>query len=421
MLAGMKSTSEGRTARWFMFLALGGVLGQGAQQPAVITGRLEPDLVADGAITWNSILKEVSLEECGKLGIDAPKGARAFSGTIRMAGGQPALPVMLLEEQGPGARLWADTDRGGRFSGPEFHAFRPLTGKPRFSGELSLRVPLNKGPFQDFPLRVRLRKPEAVQGQTAGPEQRVVSYNFLALATGMVEVEGKPIRVWCGYNAQKGAADPANDSVGMDLDGDGELSPPPSLERVNPRGEDAIFRVGKSFVSLSGIDVEKRQVFVQLRTAGEYRVIELKAGTVVPDFGFTDFEGKPRRLSEFAGRFVLLDFWGSWCGPCIAEFPELKRAWAELRNRGLEIVGIDCNETVEEAKKAVAEHELGWTQATAESTRELVEQRLRIMAYPTKILLDGERRIISTGQDEARLSGGELLKTLGRVLPAPPR
>ncbi len=401
-------------------LAIMGMLAHGAQERAVFTGRLEPDLVPDGAITWNSTLKLISLEESGKLGVDAPEEARVYSGSIRMSGGEAPLGAMLLERRGSDSLLYVDTDRDGRFSKQEAHNFQPLAGKPGYTGEFLLSVPLNHGPFRVLPIRVRLRKAEDVPGQPASPDQRALSHSFLALATGTVEVDGKPIRVWCGYNAQKGTADPANDSVGMDLDGDGELGPPPSLERVNPGGEDVIFRVGSSFVSMNRIDIEKHQILMQAHAAGEYQVVELKAGTVMPDFEFTDFNGKARRLSEFEGRFVLLDFWGSWCGPCIAEFPHLKRAWAELRNRGLEIAGIYCNETVEEARQSAAGHQLSWTLATAESTRDLVERRLRIMAYPAKILLDSKRRIVSTGQGEAKLSGEELLKTLDRILPSAP-
>ena len=94
----------------------------------------------------------------------------------------------------------------------------------------------------------------------------------------------------------------------------------------------------------------------------------------------------------------MLDFWGSWCGPCIGEFPYLKQLYADFRSRGLEIIGIDSRDSAEAAKKCIAEQGLNWVQATSESTTDLVEKQLRIDSYPTLVLLDRERRVVTIGR-----------------------
>ena len=141
---------------------------------------------------------------------------------------------------------------------------------------------------------------------------------------------------------------------------------------------------------------------------------------------FVDFEGKPRRLSEFRGRHLLLEFWGSWCGPCIQRFPTLKEAYEKYRSRGFEILGMDMENgegeklaaAMDQARKVVADHGLVWPQARADSVNDLITRRFRIVPYPTYILLDPKGAIVSFGGTGQRgLDGPALLTTLDEVLP----
>ena len=142
-------------------------------------------------------------------------------------------------------------------------------------------------------------------------------------------------------------------------------------------------------------------------------------GAELPDFTFVDFAGKTRRLSDFRGKYVLLDFWGTWCGPCVGEIPHLKEAYDKYRDRGFEILGMDREmdekKTVEIVRQFLSEKGATWTEATTESIKDLVEKRFRIMAYPTTILLDPKGRIIDLG---GGLRGKGLLTALDKILPA---
>lgn len=118
-------------------------------------------------------------------------------------------------------------------------------------------------------------------------------------------------------------------------------------------------------------------------------------GMPAPEFTLNNLEGKPFSLSSLRGKYVVLDFWGTWCGWCIKGMPEMKKMYAKYNQR-LEVVGIACGDTEEAWKKCVAEKALPWTNVLNATGEADVSAMYAVKGYPTKIVLDTEGRILKT-------------------------
>lgn len=121
------------------------------------------------------------------------------------------------------------------------------------------------------------------------------------------------------------------------------------------------------------------------------KVIE---GTSAPDFNLLSINGENVALMSISNKYVVLDFWGSWCPPCIKGFPKMKEYYSKYKDE-VEFIGIACNDTDEKWKKTVEKHNLPWLQLfnTTELEKD-VSIKYGIQSYPTKIILDKEKNIV---------------------------
>lgn len=125
----------------------------------------------------------------------------------------------------------------------------------------------------------------------------------------------------------------------------------------------------------------------------------VQAGKMAPDFTLKDIHGKDFSLSSLRGKYVVLDFWGSWCGWCIKGMPEMKKYYEKYKGK-FEIVGVDCQDTEAKWKAAVEKHQLPWIHVKNE-TKDLTPEKYAVTGYPTKVLInpDGTINKIIIGED----------------------
>ena len=119
-------------------------------------------------------------------------------------------------------------------------------------------------------------------------------------------------------------------------------------------------------------------------------------GKLAPDFTIPDAAGNPVSLKDFRGKYVLLDFWAHWCGPCVRAFPALKALDDHLANK-MAIVGIAAESRNDQDKwlDMIKQNNLNWVQLSElEADNGKVNQTYNIIAFPTYFLVDKAGKVI---------------------------
>jgi len=173
-----------------------------------------------------------------------------------------------------------------------------------------------------------------------------------------------------------------------------------SAEIVAEFPNDSIARYFKTFTS----DVQNSFFGIHLS-----KILNAAAvGSVAPGFTLKNEKGKDVSLNNFAGKYVVLEFWGTWCGYCIKEMPRLKACYSKYSDK-VEFIGIDYKDNLQTWLKAISKYDLKWTNLIAENDE--VRDKYGVEGFPTKIIIDNEGKIVlkTTGEsDEFYLKMDEL-------------
>jgi peroxiredoxin len=141
---------------------------------------------------------------------------------------------------------------------------------------------------------------------------------------------------------------------------------------------------------LASIEQSKQRQKEQAEMDAKYAV-----GKVFPDFNEKDLNGEALSVSRFKGKVVLVDFWATWCGPCISELPNVKDAYAKHRAAGFEIIGISLDQDRNKLKDFIDKHEMPWPQFfDGQGWESKLGRQYGITSIPATFLLDREGRII---------------------------
>jgi zinc protease len=125
--------------------------------------------------------------------------------------------------------------------------------------------------------------------------------------------------------------------------------------------------------------------------------VRLRPGSPAPDFDFITASGKKMKLSGpvHRSKYLLVDFWASWCGPCRSGIPGIKKLYDEYKSKGLEVLAVSLDGKEEEWKKAMAEEAMTWAQGRVLDKGVYLMETYRFSGIPYLALFDGQGKIVA--------------------------
>lgn len=116
----------------------------------------------------------------------------------------------------------------------------------------------------------------------------------------------------------------------------------------------------------------------------------IKIGSMAPDFEYLTIDNSTFKLSERKGKYIILDFWGTWCSSCIKGFPKMKEYYSKYSEKA-EFVGIACRDTEKKLVSAVEKYDIPWIQIlNIESKEKNLVNKYGVEGFPTKLIINRE-------------------------------
>lgn len=158
-------------------------------------------------------------------------------------------------------------------------------------------------------------------------------------------------------------------------------------------------------------EVKKSEYYKQAKTIYE-SIKRVSISQEAPDFSIPDIDANLTQLSDFRGKYVLIDFWASWCAPCRASNPTLVKVYDTFKSRNFEIVGVSVDKNRERWLKAIEADGLQWTNLSNLNGWDETATTYGVKAVPQNFLIDPNGIIIAKN-----IEADKMMEELDKILP----
>lgn len=292
-------------------------------------------------------------------------------------------------EKGTKPQMWIDFDADGDLDDEAPLTFEEKAGKPQTAFAKTMKGKVGDEIVEfDCPMELTL---DSIELPGSPEPTQVILLRDKLVRRGSVLVPGRKEPLDVALVAIAGMFDNDYSEVFFDLDGDHRFAfgddRSPERVRVDERG---VRLFDKSYA----FEIDRYGRFMDLvpstENIAQRALIEI--GEPVPAIESVDLDGNPVKLSEYAGKYVLLDFWSVGCGPCVAELPKLVEAYAKYHDKGFEILGIVGDgadpDRLAALRKLLTAKKVPWKQIPQEDTKGPIMRQFRVSAFPTCYLVD---------------------------------
>jgi peroxiredoxin len=159
------------------------------------------------------------------------------------------------------------------------------------------------------------------------------------------------------------------------------------------------------------------QIVESMKKQEEAKKIQrtLVDGAKFPDFSEKDVAGKPLSVANYRGKVVLIDFWATWCGPCVAELPNVLKTYETHHGKGFEIIGISLDQDEKKLTTFTQQKNMPWQQYfDGQGWTNKLASRYGVSSIPATYLLDGDGKILAKN-----LRGEALEQAVAKALAKP--
>lgn len=205
------------------------------------------------------------------------------------------------------------------------------------------------------------------------------AYSSTLVGSGLPTEVAKP--AFDGLLARAGAGSPAHESI---LRG--------YIACVEPTKSELFTEYGNLFVQQYPAD---QQYVASINQAIASRQ-NMASGALAPDFSCATPSGSSLKLSDLRGKYVMIDFWASWCRPCRAENPNVVKAYSKYHDKGFEILGVSLDDNKGKWEAAIQQDGLTWKHVSdLQGWTGPVSQLYGVSSIPASVLVDTEGKIIA--------------------------